>query len=588
MIMSYLFVLFIYFMKNILMFFFLLLFQTGLFIFSFFFILILFYFFFNNLSFSYEKKNFFYVFGRWKLFFFYKWFISKSMKDVYFLKKNKRLSCFYYSSFEFYEILKIKEFSSFRLFSRLDSNTLTSVLYPQYYVSYVSYKILISDYPLISTLNRRKKLKNFQLGFTSQFLKSERKNFFEALLNLIEVEKLRIINTYKDQQTFILIKKIIQFCEETKNESYQNLKTKIITAYDLDINNKKKGVSVDEQHLLDKVRNILVTGSNDNEVLVQHLVVTEYKVNNLERTVLDAYGKGLLNMNFKINLENIFNMHFIQKKILFLETIKFQDINILNLEKGVLISEPNKSIVQKQNEKKEKPLEFRKRIKRKDKSVILEIVKRLRIKKEKESKENTDKSKVAKSKNDSILGSADIKMSERSYKFFVKVLCKRINHSIILNKKINKRFFRSIKKVKRHSKKRFILITMFFKYNSSILDFKNTTFNSLPLMSSRSNSSDKMQAHMTLVFNSLFHNERISPVYPRKIFQKILNKITFEFLKWYWAEETMSPPPPTHEKFKKLMFPIKMNLYLGFPRTQSIVDEKPVSDRLPLRVVFRR
>ncbi len=525
-----------------------------------------FFFFFKDIFFSLDKKNIFFIFYKWKLFYYNKWFLIHRWKFLnYFNNPQKSYDYSLLESNSYDPFLKVKKLYTINIFGSMrDFNIMSQD------AAILNGSKVFAEGELKHIKNITEIFSNYHLSYQNRLFYNEQNTSRKALSNLTDVEKLRLIISYKDFQTEELIKKLFLICD-TLGPVAQQIKSKLLLGQELDTNNRKLGIKVDEQHLLDKVRNIIVVGdaSKEQPLLVNELIRVEYKVNELQNTILNSYKKNNHNSSDILGLDQALSFKAIQEKILVLE--KESTIKNLSLTQKVLNTKSENLTLSENIDKKDpKPkLSLRQLIneRKKKKKIISPIIKENNITK-------SDDSSQTQYTNFSIL--------VKNYRFNISFYF-ILNSSFRLSKRKNILILRFLKRSKRKIKKKYIKPTFLSKSQYYINDLKYVQLYSNFLRFNEQTKNLLSSNFDSIFMISLFQRERISLRYPRKFFDNIFSFVLNQFLKWFWGNESNTPK---NIEFQRKIFKFKQCLLQAYPRNRSILLRMPLKDKVPLKRII--
>jgi hypothetical protein len=335
---------FLYFVKINLSFFFNYVYFFLIFNFLFNFFLLRQYYFFNFK----DNTIFFYSFLKWRTFFFNRWFSFLRYNNIFFsYKKNIKnfsLSVEGYDYF-FKNILflykkinfKLDDFifyypflfeSKFFFFNKRIFLNTGNINFVKNYLYLMNKYLLITD----------KKLKNYENTF-----------FNQTKLSIFESEKNRMLSSFKDKETLKLISNLLKICSKSESDFFfSQLKSKILLLCDLE---KNKDDS-DEQHLIDKLRKLIITDKTDEISLKLSTIFinSEKKIELFEKILLNYYNVKLFDNKNLFNTNKLSNIVVFQKNILELEenpsSILLNDLFIKKISTKSSLDKDEKSFIE--------------------------------------------------------------------------------------------------------------------------------------------------------------------------------------------------------------------------------------------------
>lgn len=540
---------------------------------------------------NYQKELFFY-FRQWYIFYYSRWFLFFRSRIVTAKKGHSVLKEFYL----------ICETTNFDYCLRMKQLFINSIIKNMDHFHFINNFLSLKTIPSmsISRLGNSRELYlsskmfnifvNYQFGFENKLFFSERLFSQKAIYNLTNVEKTRLVESYKDLKTEELINNLCNSCDKL-GEFGANIKTKLLTARELDKTNKQIGIKVDEQHLLDKVRNIVIQGSNlmEEKVLAEELIKIEFKVYDLQKLVIDFYKENIVKNVQVQDVDQILKFDQIQNKIVALENPDV--LHFLMLKKTV---ETEKIITDDTLSKKEEDLIkiSNQQIKKHSFKELLKIFKnkiknRPIIIKPKEIQHVEDSNKSAIKELDDENTDSDKEVLHTKEYFFQISFLVLIYHFNKLSKKKNRLLFRSFLKKRKDKKTKKYLRFRFFQFSpivkQDLKNFSYQNFNYRINFYQRNFFNTITKSTSFLQITSLFQNESFSTRYPKKLFYKLYVSISTEFYKWYWAEETYNPK---NKKFQRYIFTFKKILSIAYQRNRSITLKSPLKDDLPIKSII--
>jgi hypothetical protein len=538
------------------------------------------YFFFNFI----EYKMFFYSFLKWRIFFFNRWFSFLRYNNIFFsYKKN---ICNFSLSVEGYD----KYFKNISILYKKINFKIDNFIF--YYPSLYESKFFFFNNRIPTNVNNIHVFKNYMYFIEKYLLITDKKlknyeNFFynQTKLRILESEKNRMLSSFKDKETIKLISNLLKICSEGQLDPfYSQLKIKILSLCDLE---KNKDHS-DEEHLIDKIRKLIVIDSNDkiNVKLLNSLINSENKIKLFEKIISTFYSVKVVENKTLLDINNLNDINFFQKKILELE--KNSSLILLdnlfvkeNLTKENSLKDDKKPLISDNLKVSEKSKKVNRRF-----NFSLKKKKFYSNNQKSTHPDFKDKTVDLNKPQETFVQDnfANVKeklnfIFQKNYSsLFKKTLYNFFYTSFINKKRFNKNILNFIGKKKKLLKKEGMLESFF--YNKKYL---YTFFFSLD---NKKNSRKKNYTNISY-YLSLFHQERVSFKYPINIFNNELKLVLEKFLPWYWGDQTMVPKTSF---FKKYIFPLKNQTHKSYPRLQSLAINKTgiYLDKIPLNITIIR